>query len=76
MQDNTKNRAAMASPRIRATQVLMSAFNVDGMDGGRMDTRIVCETINKRNSRGKTRSCCCEQLTKKRHINMRAETLK
>lgn len=26
-------QTALSSPRIRTTQVLMSAFNVDGMDG-------------------------------------------
>ena len=31
----TKNRAAMASPRIRTMRGLMSAFNAGGMDGGR-----------------------------------------
>ena len=31
----TKNRAAMASPRIRTMRGLMSAFNAGGMDGER-----------------------------------------
>lgn len=34
-QDNTKNLAAIPSPRIRTMRELMSVFNADGIDGER-----------------------------------------